>query len=183
MGHRAADVANFLKDRELSYLLRPIRVNVKGSAETIVALGAAGTPGTQELPRWQAEALAEEGIAELAEETFDLELSKAASRERIQGNDQISTMHPDFYLRMRRHLGSLLAKAEGNGTRMEEYRRVSVLAYDLLTIRTSKILRFAASSTAPQDLFTKITPEEKLLFDHIHGIVDAWRRSVLNGVV
>lgn len=177
-----ADVAKYLKDRELSYLLRPVRIHFTKTPESD-AEGEEERPlqGTRDIPRWQAEVYAEEGAAQIDEESFEVELSKTASRERIQGRDQIAALNPDFYLKMRRHLVSLKAKAEGNGANMEDYRRNSMVAYDLLTIRLGKILRFAASSSIPQDLLAKITPEEKLFLEHVHRKVDGWRKAVLDG--
>lgn len=176
------DATKFLKDRELSYLLRSVRVNFTETPKDDAEGEEENFHGAKDLPRWQAEVYAEEGLAQIDEESFETELAKTASRERIQGKDQIATLNPDFYLKMRRHLAALKAKADGNGANMDDYRRTNMVAYDLLTIRVGKILRFAASSSIPQDLLAKITPEEKLILEHVHSKVDGWRKAVLDGV-
>lgn len=174
-------MARFLKDRELAFMLKPVRIAFKGSAGGGTSDGLGHE--TKEVPRWHAEILVEEGVVQIEEEGFEGELVRAVSRERIQGNEQVSTMSSDFYVRLKRYLGEVKVKSEENGNRMDEYRRTAALAYDLLTMRTRKILHLAASSSTPQDLSTKMTFEERLLLDHVHRIVGEWRKAVLDGVI
>ena len=134
-----------------------------------------------EVPRWVGEILVETGFADAQEESLEIEISRALSRERIQGSLQLSTLKKDFYLKVRRHLNYLERKGEIDEAAKPEHERFSVSAYDLITLRLGKLLYFGSSSSTPQDLLEKITPEEEKLFNGAHDVVESWRKTVLEG--
>jgi hypothetical protein len=182
----ASDVSSFFQDRELDYVLLPIKIKMKRGLPRIASssfeLAETKEGDVIEVSRWVSEVLVDMGFAEVQGEPFEVEVFKALSRERIQGPLQLSTLKSEFYLKMRRHLSELKMKSERNGTARADFEKFSVSTYDLLTLRLSKLLYLASSSSTHQDLLDKITPEERLLFEEAHRMVVSWRKAVLEGV-
>jgi len=181
----SSKMPSFLGDRELEYILSPVKITMKRGLPNIETLSFKLEETKEgdliEVPRWVSEVLVDMGFAEVQGEPFEVEVFKVLSRERIQGSLQLSTLKGDFYLKMKRYLGNLKLKSERNGAFKPDFERFSVSAYDLITLRLSKLLYLASSSSTPQDLFEKITPEERELFNEAHRMVDGWRRAVLEG--
>lgn len=177
-------LSNVFLDRELSHLLAPIRITMKKSLPKIEVLSFTLEDTKEgdihELPRWAAEVLVEMGFAEAEDESFELEVFKALSRERIQGPTQLSTLKDDFYLKLRRLLKGLRAKAEKDGSIKPELDRLLISVYDLITLRIGKLL-YLAGSSYPQGISEKVTPEEKELFDQVRKSVEEWRNFLVEG--
>ncbi len=174
-----------VKDLDLGYLLDKARVTVRENLPKIeigsVSVNEMKQGDTIELTKWIADILNEMRFAESQEESFEGEMFKALSRERIQGPTQLSTLEKDFFIRMRRFLQLTKRKAEENPSLKQNYERVAVSAYDLVALRTSKLIALSTSSSPPADLPDKITPEEKILFDAAFNLVSKWRDAVLGG--
>lgn len=183
---RFSEIEAFLKDRELGHLLTSVRVTLRQSIPRLefgsVLLEEKKEGEVLEVPRWIGEVLQNLGLGELMEESFEAELFKSLSRERMQDSLQLSTLKADFYLRMKKFLEGLKAKSEKNLLSKQDSDRLSVSAYDLLTLRTSKLLYLASAPAPPAELFPRITPEEAQLFEYVHKTVEKWRRLVLEGV-
>jgi len=118
-------------------------------------------------------------FAEIQEESFNLELFKALSRERMQDPSQISTLKADFYLKMKRQIKLMKAMMEKDESSKEVYEKFSSSAYDLIALRTSKLLYLAGSSTLSPDLERKTTPEERILFEFIRSIIENWKKAII----
>ncbi|MGI0091601.1 MAG: hypothetical protein ACREBS_07825, partial [Nitrososphaerales archaeon] len=111
--HRASSmsaqaVLQSIRDREFAYLLSSTRLKVKQKTPRIdigsIHLDPMNEGDAVDLPRWIAEVLIGFEICESQEESFASEVFKAVTREKIAGADQLSTLRPDFYLKIRRHL-------------------------------------------------------------------------------
>lgn len=182
---RFSELENFLKDRELGHALTSVKVTLRQSIPRMefgsVLLEEKKEGEVLEIPRWIAEVLQELGLGEMMEESFEAELFKSLSRERMQESLQLSTLKADFYLRMKKFLEELRAKRKRNLLLKPDYDKLSISAYDLLTLRTSKLLYLASAPSPSTDLVRKITPEEAQLFDYVHKTVEKWRRLVLEG--
>lgn len=133
-----------------------------------------------DLPRWVANILQSTGSVELQEDGIDAELFRAVTRERIHSNLQLNPIREDFYLRLREYLHIIHQSAENDSNARQEYDRALISAHDLITMRIGKILQLSALSSIPSDLFTKITPEERMLFEKVRELVNEWRRILLN---
>jgi hypothetical protein len=181
----AESVLSYLSDRETSFLLTNIRISIKQDLPELeigsYKLQESHENESLDVPRWVAESLREMGFADIQEEPFDVELFRALSRERIAGPLQLSTLRSDFFLKLRHYFRSLKSKLESNPQAKLELDKLSVSAYDLVTLRTSKILQLAASSSAPKEVVEKITPEEKALFHEVHNLVNSWRNALVQG--
>ena len=105
------------------------------------------------------------------------------NREQLAGENQIASLRPDFYLRIRRHLAfsndvsSTLRKANN----LAELERTKTLIYDLVALRLRKILLVASALSPPNDIKEKLTPEEAQVFDRIYNLLQSWRRAVMEG--
>ncbi|MCP8307407.1 MAG: DNA replication complex GINS family protein [archaeon] len=177
--NKESSVISFLKDHEIGFLLIPVKVIMKQDLPHI-DIGSINLPEAHEgdvieVPRWVAEIMVQMDFAELQEESFNLELFKALSRERMQDPSQISTLKGDFYLKMKRQM-NLMKRDE---SLKESYEKFSSSAYDLIASRTSKLLYLAGSSILSPDLERKITPEEKNLFELIRSIIEDWKKAIL----
>src|SRR3972149_3739045 len=180
MQHQVNDISTFIKDREIEYLLNPVKVLIKQNLPKIV-IGSISLNETNEddiidIPRWAAEVFSELGFGEVQEESFEIDMLKALSRERIQGSNQLSTLTGGFYLRLRRHINSL-RNSDSNGAK-ETYDEAHMRALDLVTLRTVKLLPLTVGENI-HDIALKITPEELQLFHIIRNIVQKWKISIL----
>jgi hypothetical protein len=126
----------------------------------------------QTIPRWLANILQENGLAEAQEQDMGVELLRALSRERIAGSEQISALKPDFYIR----LDSYIKSKAG-----QEREKLDVSMQDIVLLRLGKIIHFARSSPLTVDLEQKLTYEEKTLFQLIHKAAKDFKECVLGG--
>jgi DNA replication initiation complex subunit (GINS family) len=57
--------------------------------------------------------------------------------------------------------------------------KISTLCYDLVSLRTGKILHLASTASLSPDLESRLTPEEKKLFNLVHKLSEEWKRAIL----
>ncbi|MEM3768860.1 MAG: hypothetical protein QXE37_02350 [Nitrososphaerales archaeon] len=178
-----SSIVGFLKDYEIGFLLIPVKVTIKQNLPRI-EVGSVNLPevhkgDTIEVPRWVAEIMVHMGFAEIQEESAELELFKALSREKMQDSSQISTLKSDFYHRMRLQIKSMRSMMERDESLRESYEKFSSSAYDLIALRMNKLLYLVGSSSLSPDLEKKITQEEKVLFEIIRSIIEDWKKAIL----
>ena len=174
-----------IRDREFAYLLSGARLKFKQKIPRIdigsVHLEPMNEGDTIDLPRWVAEVLVEMGVCENQEENFSSEVFKAVTREKIAGSDQLSTLRPDFYLKVRRQLSFAGDSSNSRSINGPELERTRTLIYDLVALRLRKILSMATSLSPPTDIREKLTPEEYQIFESIYGLLQSWRSIVMEG--
>lgn len=136
---------------------------------------------TTELPRWVADELVGLNMAESIEESFETEIFRALSKEKMMGPLQLSGISPEFYLRMRRRLATLGAAAVEGKAKKEEVDRLRSACYDLVGIRLSKLLSLSSSATTVSALEGKVTPEESAFFAASQSLSKEWRGALLGG--
>ena len=184
LDRKGREIEALFHDREFSYRMAPVKVMVKKALQPIeldsFRLPEASEGTVIEMPRWVANILAGLGQIELQEDDINSELFRAVTRERIQTNLQLNPIREDFYLRLKEHFRALRETAETNGVARQAHDRVMISVHDLVTMRIGKILQLSALSSIPSDLFTKVTPEEKMLFEKVRELVSEWRRTLLN---
>lgn len=174
-----------IRDREFAYLLAGTRLKVKKKTPKIdigsIHLDPMNEGDAIDLPRWIAEVLVDMEICESQEESFASEVFKAVTKEKIVGADQLSTLRPDFYLKIRRHLAYASNPNNLKPNSIAELEKTRTLIYDLITMRLRKILSIAASISPSSDVREKLTPEEFQIFDAVYGLLQAWRSIALEG--
>ncbi len=177
-----SSVLEIIRDREFAYLLASTRLKVKQKIPKIdigsIHLEPLNEGDAVDLPRWVAEVLIRLDICESQEESFASEVFKAVTREKIAGVDQLSTLRPDFYLKIRRNLA--FANATKPST-VPEVEKTRILIYDLIALRLRKILAIAASLSPPTDIRDKLTPEEYQIFDSVYSLLQSWRSMTMDG--
>ena len=179
---RRTNISTFIQDREMEYLLRPVKLIVKHNLPKITMnsfeLEESKEGDLIELPRWAAEEIAKLGFVEVQEESFEIEMLKALSRERIQSSNQISTLTDDFYLKLKRYLRRLKDDTETKKSSKNDYGESYIKAMDLLKIRTAKLLPLTVGEDN-QEIMRKITSEEQTLFNEVRNTVQKWRKKIL----
>lgn len=184
MQHQISEIRTFMKDRETEHLLHPVKIVVKQNLPKIsiasIEIGETKEGDLIEVPRWVAEVFSELGFAQIQEEIFEVEMLQVLSRERIQGSNQLSTLTGDFYLKLRRYLNGLKEGAYPKGASKHSYDEAYMKAMDLITLRTVKLLPLTVGESA-SDITQKVTPEEMKIFNMVRGIVQQWKRTVLEG--
>jgi hypothetical protein len=178
-------VLQSIRDREFSYLLSNTRLKVKQKTPKIdigsIHLEPMNEGDAVDLPRWIAEVLISLDLCESQEESFSSEVFKAVTREKIAGADQLSTLRPDFYLKIRRHLTFASDSSKVRASSIPEIEKTRTLIYDLMALRLRKILSIAASLSPPTDLRGKLTPEEYQIFDSVYSLLQSWRSLTMDG--
>jgi len=179
---RRISISTFIQDREMEYLLRPVKLIVKHNLPKITMnsfeIEESKERDLIELPRWAAEEIAKLGFVEIQEESFEVEMLKALSRERIQSSTQISTLTDDFYLKLKRHLRRLKNDTKTKKSSKNDYDESYIKAMDLLKIRTAKLLPLTVGEDN-QEIMQKITSEEQTLFNEVRNTVQKWKQKIL----
>lgn len=156
IGYNLEDVkVRFLKNINLNIF--DIIINAKPDDTTL-------------LPRWVANILKKNKYVEINEQDISIELSRALSREKITGSEQLSPLKADFYIRLRDVLKNV-----------NEVERDKLLIYlhDLLDIRIWKIINLSRSVNLTSDLEQKLTIEERILFNLIYKAINELKDMVL----
>ena len=167
-------------------MLSSVRVTMRSSLENIdvgdFTVGSVKQSEAVEFPRWVAEELVELNLAEMQEEPFESEIFKAVTREKTLGSPQLSSLHPDFYLRMRRRLEVIEQGVEVGRFRREDYEKLKANCYDLIGRRLSKLLALSSSLSGLETIGDKLTPEEKVFFTSAQSLSKEWKRALLREV-
>lgn len=187
MIHQPINIREFFEGRERDFLLSRVKVIIRSHLENIEAgefkIVKAEPGEIIEVPRWAAEELVNLGLAEISEEAFEGEIFKALSREKILGPFQLSVLHPDFYLRMRRRVQQLQNGVKEGRVKREDYEKFRSNCYDLIGIRLAKLLSLSSTSANLSTISDKLTPEERVFFTLAQSISKDWRSTLLGEVV
>ncbi len=168
------------------YDLEKVRVKVLKRVPEIrvgeEVLGPFSQDQEVEVERWVAKILKEEGYVEVVDERgVDLAtISKIAWRE--SRTPQPIPLEPTFYVKARNYLKSLAERAKVNPEALNEKKQAEVRLIDIINCRVQKIVNMALTGTQPpREVLECLTPEEKLLFNEVCGLISRWRRSVKGG--
>ena len=174
-----------LERREREYLMGMARTKVRLSVENLDVgdfhIEKLSEGETVELPRWVSDELVTQGVAEATEQPLENEIFNALSKEKLMGPLQLSSLPQDFYVRMRRRLGSMSASAAEGKSRREDFERLRTVCYDLVGIRLSKLLSLSSSSAPASSLAERLTPEESEFFAMAQSLSKEWKNGLLRG--
>ncbi len=131
--------------------------------------------------QWVAAELAQAGIVHLREQDIldATKLAKVQWKERIQVAGQISELPENFYPKLRAYLADLQAQLSTNPQKITEYERVKSLALDVVNSRLKKIVALSSSPMQADQILTKLTAEERLVYMQMGKIVSNWRNTIL----
>jgi hypothetical protein len=174
-----------LERREREYMLGNAKVKMRSSVENLdvgdFRIEKLSEGETTDLPRWVAEELVGLNLADAIEEPFEVEIFRALGREKMMGPLQLSVLSRDFYVRMRRQLGSLARGVEEGKVKKEEFDKLRAGTYDLVGMRLSKLLSLSSSSTSAATLADKLTLEESTFFSVSQALSKEWKGALLGG--
>jgi len=157
----------------LEYLLEEIRVTFKSDVKiSINDINIDAKEGDiLLLPRWLTKILSKKNLIEIQDNEMSSYVSKALNRERISKPHDISGIDADFYIRVDDFLKSLNEKER-------ETLMVSLNSY--VISRLEKIVKLAAASSLSAEMETKLSAEEKQLYNFINTSSLAFKESVLS---
>ena len=122
------------------------------------------------VPRWVAEVLSNEKVAEVQDTDMVVALKQAIVKENVQGDFDLSTLEPEFYIKMASFMRRL---PEADRDKLES------MLNSLVRKRQGKIVRLADSSKMGSELAKKLTIEERILFDYIYRNSTEFKKQVL----
>lgn len=157
----------------LEYLLEEIRVTFKSDVNiSINDIKIEAKEGDiLLLPRWLTKIFSKKNLIEIQENEISSYVSKALNRERISKPHDISGVDVDFYIRVNDFLQSLHEKEREN---------LMVSLNSFVMSRLEKIVKLAAASPLSVELETKLSVEEKQLYNFVHSSSLAFKEWVLN---
>ena len=156
----------------LEYLLEEIRVTFKSDVKiSINDINIDAKEGDiLLLPRWLTKILSKKNLIEIQDNEMSSYVSKALNRERISKPHDISGIDADFYIRVDDFLKSLNEK---------ERETLMVSLNSFVISRLGKIVKLAAASSLSAEMETKLSAEEKELYNFINTSSLAFKESVL----
>ncbi|MGE5821813.1 MAG: hypothetical protein ACM31M_04430 [Nitrososphaerota archaeon] len=157
----------------LEYLLEEIRVTFKSDVKiSINDINIDAKEGDiLQLPRWLTKILSKKNLIEIQDNEMSSYVSKALNRERISKPHDISGIDADFYIRVDDFLKSLNEK---------ERESLMVSLNSFVISRLGKIVKLAAASSLSAEMETKLSAEEKQLYNFINTSSLAFKESVLS---
>lgn len=167
-------VFDSLKNRYLlEYLLEEIRVTFKSDVKiSINEINIDAKEGDiLLLPRWFTKILLNKNLVEVQDNEISSYVSKALNRERISKPHDISSVDVDFYIRVNDFLESLSEK---------ERETLMVSLNSFVMSRLGKIVKLAAASSLSAETESKLSAEERQLYDFVHTSSVAFKESVLH---
>ena len=156
----------------LEYLLEEIRVTFKSDVKiSINDINIDAKEGDiLLLPRWLTKILSKKNLIEIQDNEMSSYVSKALNRERISKPHDISGIDADFFIRVDDFLKSLNEK---------ERETLMVSLNSFVISRLEKIVKLAAASSISAEMETKLSAEEKQLYNFINTSSLAFKESVL----
>jgi DNA replication factor GINS len=156
----------------IEYLLEEIRVTFKSDVKiSINEIKIDAKEGDiLLLPRWFAKILLNKKLIEIQDNEVSSYVSKALNRERISKPHDISSVDVDFYIRVNDFLESLNEKEREN---------LMVSLNSFVMSRLGKIVKLAAASSLSAEMESKLSAEEKQLYNFVHTSSLAFKESVL----
>jgi DNA replication factor GINS len=114
--------------------------------------------------------LSNKNLIEIQDNEVSSYISKALNRERISKPHDISSVDVDFYIRVNDFLDGLNEKEREN---------LIVSLNSFVMSRLGKIVKLAAASSLSAEMESKLSAEEKQLYNFVHTSSLAFKESVL----
>jgi hypothetical protein len=171
---RLADAARVYA---IGYMLEPIRVRFKRSItlDTLVKLDAKEDE-SRALPRWLAKVLAMHGIVDIQGVDMGIELLRALSREKIAG-DKLNALKQDFYISIKDFIND--AKRREQQEQKVNIDRLLITLQDIMLLRLDKIMNYAKSAYAMQEVEPRLSIEEKILIKSLHDAINEFKDYIV----
>ncbi len=152
-----------LEDVKVTFL-HDIKINVAG-------VNVEGKQGEiLNIPRWVAIVLESEKHVNIDETDMVVELKQATVKENVQGEFELATLEPHFYVRLISYMKKLPK---------DDYDKVESMLNSLVRKRQGKIIHLADSSKLTADLNQKLTLEERSFYEKIYNTSTDFKKQIL----
>ena len=122
------------------------------------------------VPRWVADVLESDKHVEIQDTDMVVELKQAVVKENVQGEFELATLDPHFYIKL---------KAQMKKLSESDFDKVESMLNQLIRKRQGKIVRLADSSKLSAELSSKLTFEEREFYNNLHNISTSFTNQVL----
>lgn len=165
-------ISELIQVHSIGYRLQDVKVNfaydLKIDAPTVSIESKQGDISS--IPRWIAEVLSSEKLAQVQDTDMVVALKQAVMKENVQGDFDLSTLELDFYIKVNSFTQRLP---------QEDRDKIESMLNSLIRKRQGKIIKLADSSKMTSDLAKKLTIEERTLFDYIHNNSIEFKEQIL----
>ncbi len=152
-----------LEDVKVTFL-HDIKINVAG-------VGVEGKQGEiLNIPRWVANVLESEKHITIEDTDMVVELKQATVKENVQGEFELATLDPHFYVK----LISFMKKLP-----RDDFDKVESMLNSLVRKRQGKIIHLADSSQLTADLRQQLTLEERVFYEKIYNTSSDFKKQLL----
>ena len=152
-----------LEDVKVTFL-HDIKINVAG-------VGVEGKQGEiLNIPRWVAIVLESEKHVTIDETDMVVELKQATVKENVQGEFELATLEPHFYVRLISYMKKLPK---------DDYDKVESMLNSLVRKRQGKIIHLADSSKLTAGLNQKLSLEERTFYEKIYNTSTDFKKQIL----
>jgi len=152
-----------LEDVKVTFL-HDIKINVAG-------VNVEGKQGEiLNIPRWVAIVLESEKHVNIDETDMVVELKQATVKENVQGEFELATLEPHFYVRLISYMKKLPK---------DDYDKVESMLNSLVRKRQGKIIHLADSSKLTAALNQKLTLEERSFYEKIYNTSTDFKKQIL----
>lgn len=158
----------------LEYLLKDVKIiylkDIRISIDPFLFLNAKeGDMGS--IPRWLATILNRYDLIEIHDEDHLSYIKRALNRERISANHELSSIDPDFYVRVNNYLRLIDEKDRDS---------LIVSLNPFIATRLQKIAKISSSSSLIPEIEQKLSIEEKLLYENFYNMTLNFKKKVLD---
>ncbi len=152
-----------LEDVKVTFL-HDIKINVAGVDIT-------GKQGEiLNIPRWVANVLESEKHITIEDTDMVVELKQATVKENVQGEFELATLEPYFYVRLNAFMKRLPK---------DDFDKVQSMLNSLVRKRQGKIIHLADSSQLTSALSQKLTLEERAFYEKIYNTSNDFKKQIL----
>jgi len=167
------DISELIQIHTIGYRLQDVKVNfghdIKIDAPEVSIDAKHGE--ILSIPRWVSDVLSSEKLAEVQDTDMVVALKQAIVKENVQGDFDLSTLEPDFYIKMNSFMQRLP---------QQDKDKLESMLNSLVRKRQGKIIKLADSSKLTSESAKKLTVEERALFDYIYNNSMTFKKQVLS---
>ena len=137
----------------------------------VAGVGVEGKQGEiLNIPRWVAVVLESEKHVTIQETDMVVELKQATVKENVQGEFELATLEPHFYVRLISYMKKLPK---------DDYDKVESMLNSLVRKRQGKIVHLADSSKLTAGLNQKLSLEERIFYEKIYNTSTDFKKQIL----
>lgn len=163
------------KVHETAFNLEDVKVTLNHDLKLDVAgVNVEGRQGEiLNLPRWVAEILNSQKHCQIQDTDMVVELKQAIVKENVQGEFELSSLEPFFYIKLKSYMKRLS---------QHDYDKVESMLNTLVRKRHGKIIHLADSSKLTAELSKKMTVEEREFYNNLHNISVNFTKQILGEI-